>query len=123
MCAHGGMQQWGNRYCKTYSLLFNILNVRLILEISKTHSLDSRSIYFVLAFPQADLEEDIWVQLPIGFQIDGQSEADSYNQYVLKLDKNIYVVNQGIFNWYKKLKKLLVNRYFKPSDIDKFLYI
>ena len=52
--------------------------------IARKHSLDSKAINFVLAFPQADLEEDIWMQLPIEFQVDGQTEADSDNQYVLK---------------------------------------
>ena len=43
------------------------LAVRLILAIAKIHNLDSKAINFVLAFPQVDLEEDIWMQLPIGF--------------------------------------------------------
>ena len=54
-----------------------MLTVRLILEITKIHNLDSKAIEFVLAFPQADMEEDIWMQLPIGFQINVQTEADS----------------------------------------------
>ena len=47
----------------------------------------SKAIDFVLAFPQADLEEDIWMQLPIGFQVDGQTEDESDASYVLKLNK------------------------------------
>ena len=31
----------------------------------------------VLAFPQSDLEEDIWMYLPIGFQVNGHTEAIS----------------------------------------------
>jgi len=50
-----------------------MLSVRLILSIAKIHKLDSKAIDFVLAFPQADLEEDIWMHLPNGFQVNGQS--------------------------------------------------
>ena len=57
-----------------------MLIVRLILAIAKLHKLDTKAIDFVLTFPQADLEEDIWMQLPIGFQVDGQTEADSDRQ-------------------------------------------
>ena len=63
------------------------------------------------------------MQLPIVFQVDGQTESDSDKQYVLKLNKNIYGLKQVRFNWYEKLKKSLVDRYFKPSDIDPCLYI
>ena len=118
LCSHGGMQQWGDSYWETYSPLVNMLTIRLILAIAKIHSLYSKAIYFVLAFPQADLEEYIWMKLPIVFQVDGQTEADTDKQYVLKLNKNLYGLKQGSFNWYEKLNKLLVNRYFKPSDID-----
>ena len=67
-----------------------MLNVSIILAIAKIHSLDSKSIDFVLAFTQAYLEEDIWMQPPIVFPSDGQTEADTDKQYILKLNKNIY---------------------------------
>ena len=50
LCAHGGMQKWGDSYWDTYSPVVNILTVRLILAISKLHKLDSKAIDFVLAF-------------------------------------------------------------------------
>ena len=100
-----------------------MITFRLILAIYKWHSIDSKAIDFVLAFPQANLEEYIWMQLSIGFQVDGQSEADSDRHYVLKLNNNLYGLKQGSYNWYEKLKKSLVDQDFKPSDIDPFLYI
>ena len=56
LCAHGGMQTWGQNYWETYAPVVNWASVRLILAISKIHGLSSKSIDFVLAFPQADLE-------------------------------------------------------------------
>ena len=53
-----------------------MISVRLILTISKIQNLDSKSIDSVLTFPQADLEVEIWIQLPIFFQVDGQNEED-----------------------------------------------
>ena len=123
LCAHGGMQQWGDSYWETYSPVLNMLTVRLILAIAKIHNLDSKAIDFVLAFPQADLEEDIWMQLPIGFQVDGQTEDESDTSYVLKLNKTLHGLKQGSYNWYEKLKQSLIDRDFKPSDIDPCLYI
>ena len=100
-----------------------MLSVRLILAIAKLHNLDSKAIDFVLSFPQSDLEEDIWMYLPIGFQVDGHTEASSERRFLLKLNKNVYGLKQGPYNWYEKLNKSLVDRGLKPSDIDPCLYI
>ena len=39
---------------------------------------------FVLSFLQAESEEDIMMQLPIGFQFEGQKESDSDKKYAPK---------------------------------------
>ena len=72
-----------------------MLSVRLILAISKLHNVDSKTIDFVLAFTQADLEEDIWMYIPIGFQVDGHTEASSERRFLLKSNKNLYGLKQG----------------------------
>ena len=117
------MQLWGDSFWETYSPVVNMLSVRLILAIAKLQNIDSKAIDFVLAFPQADLEEDIWMYLPIGFQVNGHTEASSERSFLQKLNKTLYVLNQGSYNWYEKLKKFLVERGFKLSNIDPCLYI
>ena len=87
LCAHGGMQQWGDIYWENYFPVVNMLNLRLILAIAKIYSLDSKAIDFVMDFPKAGTEKDILIQLPIGFQVVGQTESDSDKKYVLKLNK------------------------------------
>jgi len=59
VCAHGGMQQWDDNYWETYSPVVSMLSVRILLSIAKIYKLDSKAIYFVLAFPQADLDVGI----------------------------------------------------------------
>ena len=66
LCAHGGMQQWGVSYWETHSPVVNMLTVCLLLALCNIHGLHSKSINFVLAFPQADLDVDIWMELPMG---------------------------------------------------------
>ena len=72
-----------------------MLYIRLIFAISKLHNIDSKSIDFVLAFPQADLEEYIWMYLLIGLQVDGHTEASSDCSFLLKLNINLYGLKQG----------------------------
>jgi hypothetical protein len=90
------MQRWGEKYWETYSPVVNMISVKLRLRIAKIHGLESKSIHFVLAFPQADLDEDIWMDLLIGFEpIDDPSKAP---KFVLKLRKNLYGLKQASFN-------------------------
>ena len=85
------MPKWGDSYWETYSPVGNMLSIRFILAITKIHKLESKAINFFLAFPQADLKADIWMNLPIDFQVDGQTEADSDRHYILKLNKTSMV--------------------------------
>ena len=75
LCAHGRMQQWGTNYWETYSPVVNMVTVRLILLLAQIYKLESKAIDFVLAFSQAELDVDIWMYLPIGFQVDTENEC------------------------------------------------
>ena len=121
LCAHGGMQRWGENYWETYSPVVNMVTVKLLLVISKLHGLDSKSIDFVLAFPQAELDVDIWMELPVGFT--PADDPDNRGKYVLKLNRNLYGLKQASLNWFEKLKTGLMDRDFVPSKIDPCLYL
>jgi hypothetical protein len=115
------MQQRGENYWETYLPVINMISVKLLLVIAKIHGLESKLIDFVLAFPQADLDEDIWMDLPIGFKpIDDPAEAP---KFVLKLRKNLYGLQQASFNWFTKLCDGLLDQGFRTSSIDQCLYV
>jgi hypothetical protein len=93
--------------------MVNMLTVRLLLALCNIHSLESKSIDFVLAFPQANLDADIWMELPTGIVV-----ADKSNKscaYILKLKKSLYGLNQASLNWFEKLKQSLVDWGFTLS--------
>ena len=115
------MKQLGDNYWETYSPVVNMLSVRLILAICHIHGLDSKAIDFVLVFPQADLDIDIWMELPEGMVHDNDEE--NKGRYVLKLNKSLYGLNKASQNWYNKLKKAMMDRDFKPSKIDQGIFM
>jgi hypothetical protein len=121
LCAHGGIQRWGGNYWETFLPVVNMISVKLLLVISRIHCLESKSIDFVLDFPQADLDEDIWMDLPIDFE--PIKDPDHKPQYVLKLQKNLYGLKQASFNWYKKLCAGLKDQGFKASTVNQCLYM
>ena len=115
ICAHGGMQTWGENYWETYAPVVNWASVRALLAIAKIHKLPSKSIDFVLAFPQADLEVPVYMELPIGFS---PPNGDHRRKYVLRLNKSLYGLKQASYNWFAKLSAGLESRDFVPSNID-----
>ena len=111
LCAHGGMQTWGENYWETYAPVVNWLSVRTLLTLSLIQNLETRSIDFVLAFPQAELDIDVYMELPYGFQ-----GPDSSKRYVLKLNKNLYGLKQATYNWFEMLKKGLYARGYENQS-------
>jgi hypothetical protein len=79
----------------------------------------SKQIDYVLAFPQAPVEREIYMQIPKGFQVEGKNSKD----YVLKLHKNVYGQCQSGRVWYKYLHHKLINELkFKQSKVDECVY-
>ena len=63
--AHGGQQVYGVNYWETYVPVVQWMSIRVMLCSSTVESLHSRSIDFVLASPQADLDIDMLMELPL----------------------------------------------------------
>ena len=113
LCAHGGQQKLVVNYWETYSPVVSWISVRLLQIVCCVLGLKSASVDFVLAFPQTELEEEIYMELAVGFEALG---ADC--SQVLKLKKNLYGLKEASSNWYGMIKGGLVRRKFTPSVID-----
>ena len=114
LCAHGGMQQWGVNYWETYAPVVNWISVRFLLILSEIAGLESQAIDFVLAFPQADLDVPIYMEIPMKMQIPGVPENS--RTHVLRLKKSLYGLKQASANWYEMLAQALRDRGFKEAS-------
>ena len=81
---HGGQTKEGIHYWDSYAPVVHWLTVRIVLILSLIENLHSRSIDFVLAFPQTMIKVDVYMRIQFGYSVpqDGL--------YVLKLRKNLY---------------------------------
>ena len=119
LCCHGGMQQWGVNYWETYASVVCWVSARLILIIAMINRLPTRSVDFILAFPQADVDVPIFMELPVGFDLHNANKRE----YVLKLNKNLYELKQASATWFEMLSKGLLDINFNPSAIDSCVFI
>lgn len=122
LCAHGGMQIHGVNYWDTYAPVVNWLSIRMMLTLSVIHQLYTTSIDFTLAFPQAEADVEIYMELPLGCEI---SEG---GDYVCLLLKNLYGTKQAAKTWFEYLRDALMlpesegGHGFKQSKIDPCIF-
>ena len=115
---HSGMQEKGINYWETYDPLAQWTSVRIMLTLAAIENLHTKSIDFVLAYPHANLDVDIYMELPEGFNMGPESGI-----YVLKLQKNLYGMKQAVHNWFEKIPGALGNLSINPSKVDPCVFI
>ena len=99
--AHGGIQVYGHNYWDTYAPVGNWINIGMMLTLSVIHQIYITSIDFTLAFPQADVETTIYMEVPLRCEV---PEGD----YVCLLLKNLYGLKQVAKTWFECLRDSLV---------------
>ena len=115
----GHKQEYGVNFWETYSPVVNWFTIRLFLTLALIFHWYTRQIDFVLAFPQADVECDMYMAIPRGFTLpEGHNEKD----YCLHLLKNVYGQKQAGRVWNKYLHNGLISMGFEQSNIDECLY-
>jgi hypothetical protein len=121
LCAHGGMQIHGVNFWDTYAPVVNWITIRMMLTLSVIHDLYTTSIDFTLAFPQADIETTIYMEIPLGCEV---PEGD----YVCKLIKNVYGIRQASKTWFEYLRDTLIKDTneggfgFRQSKVDPCIF-
>jgi hypothetical protein len=61
---------------------------------------------------------DIFLELPMGFQLHGHDKKD----FFLRLHKNLYGLKQTGYSWYDKLKKGTTDRGYQLCPSDPCMY-
>ena len=64
LTVHGGKQEYGVQYWETYSLVVTWASLRLLLILATLNDWVAKQIDFVLAFSQADAENELYLSIP-----------------------------------------------------------
>jgi hypothetical protein len=115
---HGGKQEYGVNYWETYAPVISWTTIRLYLVLAILNKRATRQIDFVLAYPQAEVECDLYMEIPKGFVF----EHGDRNSHCLLLKRNLYGQKQAGRVWNQYLHDGLIARGFQQSEVDMCLY-
>ena len=113
---HGGKQEHGVNYLETYSPVVGWWVIRLFFTLALLSGWKSRQVDFVLAYPQAPIEFDLYMQLPKGI------ESKFGSDKVLRLNKNLYGQKQAGRQFHIFARDNIVANGWKQSVIDECVF-
>ncbi|KAL7280472.1 hypothetical protein ACG7TL_005403 [Trametes sanguinea] len=119
LVAKGFTQVWGEDYHETFSPVAHFESIRYLLAHAALEDWDIESMDVKTAFLNGDLEEEIYMEQPEGWVVQGKEN------YVCLLKKAIYSLKQALRQWNLKIHKSLLDLGFTRtySDADQEEYI
>jgi hypothetical protein len=99
----GRQQQYGRDYDKTYAPTPSMESTKILAAIRTERNMKSYQIDFRGAFLNSNMDYDIYMYQPLGFQVRGMESK------VIKVNKALYGSCQASFLWNSDLHELLVN--------------
>jgi Reverse transcriptase (RNA-dependent DNA polymerase)/GAG-pre-integrase domain len=114
---HGGKQTYGVDYWETYAAALKWSSIRFFLTQALINGWHTRQLDFVLAYPQADVECDLYLEIPLGFEFEGSRKT-----HCLKLIKNLYGSKAAGRVWQQHLFKGLADIGFTQSGTDECVF-
>jgi hypothetical protein len=117
----GSRMKQGEHYDETYSPVASWTSVRLLLTLAASHNWHTVQLDYVLAYTQAPVEREIYMEIPKGYDLVDSSV--NRKEKVLKIHRNIFGQKQAGRVWNKFLVNKLVNEVgFKQSKVDECIF-
>nr|ABF94929.1 retrotransposon protein, putative, Ty1-copia subclass [Oryza sativa Japonica Group] len=116
LVAKGYTQKEGEDFFDTYSPVARLTTIRVLLSLAASHGLLVHQMDVKTSFLTGELDEEIYMDQPDGFVVEGQKGK------VCKLLKSLYGLKQAPKQWHEKFDKTLTSTGFAVNEADKCVY-
>jgi hypothetical protein len=130
ICVDGSQQQLGRDYWESHAPVVSWSTIRLVLLLATILNLKSRQVDYTQAFPQAELNDPVFMRMPQGWFLDDNNKLQQHPnpkyhdlQHYIQLKRNLYGCKQAANNWFRYLTQGLLKEGFYQSKIDPCLYL
>ena len=117
LVARGFSQQYGLDYDETFSPVAKFTTVRVLLALAASKSWNLWQMDVKNAFLHGELDREIYMSQPMGFQ------SQDHPEYVCKLRKALYGLKQAPRAWYGKIAEFLTHSGYLVTSADSSLFV
>jgi hypothetical protein len=112
----GYSQKEGEDFFDTYSPMARLTIIRVLLSLAASHGLLVHQMDVKTTFLNRELDEEIYMEQPVGFVANGQEGM------VCKLLKYLYGLKQAPKQWHEKFDRTLTSVGFVVNEADKCVH-
>lgn len=113
----GYEQRKGVDFDEIFSPVVRFPSIRVYLERAASLDLEIEQLDVKKAFLHGELEEDVYMAQPEGFEVKGKEHM------VCKLKKSLYGLKQAPRRWYKKFESFIKEHGYKRTTSDHCVFI
>jgi hypothetical protein len=108
----GYSQRKGIDFEEIFSPVVKMGSIRVILGLAASLDLEVEQMDVKTAFLHGDLDKEIYMEQPEGFQVKGKED------YVCRLQKSLYGLKQAPRQWYKKFESVMGKQGYRKTNSD-----
>ncbi len=116
--ARGFSQRHGVDYSEVFAPVVRHSSIRTLLSIANRHNVDLYGLDISNAFARANVDEDLWVEQPHGYEQTGPNGEP----LVCKLKKGLYGTKQAARLWHTTFRRHLLADGWIPYESDPCIF-